>query len=158
MESIPQELTNITFSEKYLYLNCPECKEIPLLSFNDKNPEKIDIKCERCNSELQLDLKDYLSCLSSENLLKNKNNCISHNNYLDRFCYKCHIQFCTKCEINNNLHSDHYVFRLKKMINLEKIEKYKNILKTKKKYFKNIYQIILMKNYQKFKKENIILL
>ena len=135
MESIPQELTNITFSEKYLYLNCPECKEIPLLSFNDKNPEKIDIQCDRCNSGLQLDLKDYLSSLSSENLFKNKNNCISHNNYLDRFCYKCHIQFCTKCEINNNLHSDHYVFRLKKMINLEKIEKYKNILKTKKKVF-----------------------
>ena len=136
MENIPQKLTDITFSEKCLYLNCLKCKEIPLLFMKEKNPEKIGIKCERCNSELQLDLKDYLSCLSSENLLKNKNNCISHNNYLDRFCYKCHIQFCTKCEINNNLHSDHYVFRLKKMINLEKIEKYKNILKPKKKYFK----------------------
>ena len=136
MMEIPQELANITFSEKYLYLNCPNCEEIPILFLNEKNPEKIDIKCDKCNTELQMELKDYLSDLSSENLLKNKNNCISHNNYLDRFCFKCHIQFCTKCEINNNDHSDHCIYRMKKMINLDKIEKSKDNIKTKKDYFK----------------------
>ena len=136
MINIPQELANITFSEKYLYLNCPNCKEIPILCLNEINPEKIDINCDKCDTNFQLNLKDYLSDLSSENLLKNKNNCISHNNYFDRFCFKCHIQYCTKCEINNNKHSDHSICRMKKMINLEKIENAKNSIKTKKDYFK----------------------
>ena len=64
MENIPKEITNITFSEKYLYLNCPKCKEIPFLLLNKKIPEKIDIKFHKCNTELQLDLEDYLSNLS----------------------------------------------------------------------------------------------
>jgi len=137
MENIPQKLTDITFSEKYLYLNCLRCKEIPLLFINEQNPEKIDIKCDKCNTELQLDLEDYLSFLSSENLLKNKNNhCISHNNYFDIFCFKCHIQYCSKCEINKVQHSDHIIHRIKKKINLKTIEDAKNSIKTKKDYFK----------------------
>ena len=40
MENIPQKLTDITFSEKYLYLNCLRCKEIPLLFINEQNPKK----------------------------------------------------------------------------------------------------------------------
>jgi hypothetical protein len=136
MENIPQNLANITFSNKYLYLNCPKCKDIPSLFFNEKDPEKLDIKCDRCNTKLQIDVENYLSNLSSENLLQNKNNCISHNNYLDKFCCKCHIQYCSKCEINNNQHSDHIIQRIKKIINLEKIEKGKNIIKAKKDYFK----------------------
>ena len=58
MKNIPQEITNITFSKKYLYLNCPKCKEIPFLLLSEKNPEKIDIKCHKCNTELQLYLED----------------------------------------------------------------------------------------------------
>ena len=75
--------------------------------------------------------KKLFSDLSSENLLKNKINSISHNNYLDSFCFKCHIQYCTKYEINNNGHSEHNICRMKKMINLEKIEKAKNSIKKK---------------------------
>ena len=136
MKNIPEEVTNITFSEKYLFLNCPKCKEIPNFCFNEKNPENIDIKCDRCNTELQLNLENYLSNLSSENLLKNKNQCISHDNYLDKFCFKCHMQFCTKCEINNNHHSDHCIFRVKKILFSPKIEKAKYSIQTKKDYFK----------------------
>ena len=136
MKNIPEEVTNITFSEKYLFLNCPKCKEIPNFCFNEKNPENIDIKCDRCNTELQLNLENYLSNLSSENLLKNKNKCISHDNYLDKFCFKCHMQFCTKCEINNNHHSDHCIFRVKKILFSPKIEKAKYSIQTKKDYFK----------------------
>ena len=136
MKNIPEEVTNITFSEKYLFLNCPKCKEIPIFCFNEKNPENIDIKCDRCNTELQLNLENYLSNLSSENLLKNKNKCISHDNYLDKFCFKCHMQFCTKCEINNNQHSDHCIFRVKKILFSPKIEKAKYSIQTKKDYFK----------------------
>ena len=136
MKNIPEEVTNITFSEKYLFLNCPKCKEIPIFCFNEKNPENIDIKCDRCNTELQLNLENYLSNLSSENLLKNKNKCISHDNYLDKFCFKCHIQFCTKCEINNNHHSDHCIFRVKKILFSPKIENAKYSIQTKKDYFK----------------------
>ena len=136
MKNIPEEVTNITFSEKYLFLNCPKCKEIPIFCFNEKNPENIDIKCDRCNTEFQLNLENYLSYLSSENLLKNKNKCISHDNYLDKFCFKCHMQFCTKCEINNNQHSDHCIFRVKKILFLPKIEKAKYSIQTKKDYFK----------------------
>ena len=136
MKNIPEEVTNITFNEKYLFLNCPKCKEIPNFCFNEKNPENIDIKCDRCNTELQLNLENYLSNLSSENLLKNKNKCISHDNYLDKFCFKCHMQFCTKCEINNNHHSDHCIFRVKKILFSPKIEKAKYSIQTKKDYFK----------------------
>ena len=122
MENIPPEISNITFSEKYLYLNCPQCKEIPLLSLNENNPEKINIKCHYCSTNLDIYLNDYLSNLSSDNSIAIKKNCTTHNNYLDKYCLKCHVQFCTKCEMNKNEHGIHSIRRIKLGINLEQIK------------------------------------
>ena len=107
------EIYNIIFKQKYLYLN---------------------IKCNRCNNKIEIDLNKYLTGLSQENLLKNKN-CSIHNNFFDKYCYNCHTQFCSKCEIYNQ-HSSHIIKTIKKIITLETIEKAKEILNYNKKYFK----------------------
>ena len=137
MENISQELSNFSFIEKYLYLNCPKCKEIPFLILN-ANPKFITIKCDKCHTKLEYDLlESYLSNLSSENLTKNKNCiCITHNIFLDRFCMKCHEQYCAKCEINNKLHSDHIIQRIKKMATIEYIDEWKDKIKEMKEYLK----------------------
>ena len=128
------EIYDINFDKKYLFLNCPKCKEIPYLSFNKENPEKINIKCDKCNNKSEFALDKYISNLPSQDLLKNKN-CTEHNNFLDKYCYKCHIQFCSKCEIYNQ-HSSHRLKTIKKIITLEKIEKAKNVLDENKNYLK----------------------
>ena len=137
LENFPQELSNFTFIEKYLYLNCPKCKEIPFLNINEANPEFITIKCDKCNTELELNLKSYLSNLSSENLSKNKKSiCNTHHLYNDRLCMKCHDQYCAKCEIYNKQHSDHIIIRIKTMTTSKYINEWKDKIKEVKEYLK----------------------
>ena len=124
---------SIEYNKKYLFLNCPKCKEIPFLSFNQKNPEKIHIKCDKCLNNSEIDLNNYLSLLSDNNLFNNKNKCSKHNNYLDIFCYNCHIQFCSKCE-EYNQHISHTIKNIKQKISLEKVENAKKILESNKQY------------------------
>ena len=51
---------------------------------------------------------ENLTGFFNPDLLKDKNKCITHNNFLDIFCYKCHIQFCSKCD-ENNKHISHKI-------------------------------------------------
>ena len=138
------EIYDITYNKNYLFLNCPKCKEIPYLSFNEKTPEHVNIKCDKCNTKQEIDLNNYLSKLSNKNLLKNKN-CFEHNNIYDKYCYKCHVQFCSKCEIYNQ-HSSHNLKTIKKIITSEKIEKAKEVLEYNKNYLKK-YIFDFMKEY-----------
>ena len=134
-----QKPYDIRYNQKYLFLNCPKCHKIPYLSFNNLCPQNINIKCDKCqknsNQPLIIPLKNYLQTMKNIDLLKDKNKCFIHNTLLDKFCYKCHIQFCTKCE-KNKKHLSHKTKIIEKIITKEKIEKGKKTLEYYKDYFK----------------------
>ena len=134
-----QKPFDIRYNQKYLFLNCPKCHKIPYLSFNNLCPQNINIKCDKCqkdsNQPLIIPLKNYLQTMKNIDLLKDKNKCFIHNTLLDKFCYKCHIQFCTKCE-KNKKHLSHKTKIIEKIITKEKIEKGKKTLEYYKDYFK----------------------
>ena len=134
-----QKPFDIRYNQKYLFLNCPKCHKIPYLSFNNLCPQNINIKCDKCqkdsNQPLIIPLNNYLQKMKNIDLLKDKNKCFIHNTLLDKFCYKCHIQFCTKCE-KNKKHLSHKTKIIEKIITKEKIEKGKKTLEYYKDYFK----------------------
>ena len=134
-----QKPFDIRYNQKYLFLNCPKCHKIPYLSFNNLCPQNINIKCDKCqkdsNQPLIIPLNNYLQTMKNIDLLKDKNKCFIHNTLLDKFCYKCHIQFCTKCE-KNKKHLSHKTKIIEKIITKEKIEKGKKTLEYYKDYFK----------------------
>ena len=134
-----QKPYDIRYNQKYLFLNCPKCHKIPYLSFNEEIPQNINIKCDKCqkysNQPLIIPLNNYLKTMKNIDLLKDKNKCFIHNTLLDKFCYKCHIQFCTKCE-KNKKHLSHKTKIIEKIITKEKIEKGKKTLEYYKDYFK----------------------
>ena len=134
-----QKPYDIRYNQKYLFLNCPKCHKIPYLSFNNLCPQNINIKCDKCqknsNQPLIIPLNNYLQKMKNIDLLKDKNKCFIHNTLLDKFCYKCHIQFCTKCE-ENKKHLSHKTKIIEKIITKEKIEKGKKTLEYYKDYFK----------------------
>ena len=144
------ELYDFEFDKKFIFLNCPKCKEIPFISLNKLFPEKININCDKCKNKIEMPLNNYINTLSSKNMIKNKG-CAEHNNYLDRYCYKCHIQFCSKCEISKE-HFAHGVKQIKKIITTEKIEKAKNVLNDDKEYFKKYIFDFIKEYLDKFPK------
>ena len=129
-----KEIENIIFNKKDLLLNCPYCKEIPYLSLNMNNITKINIKCDKCNKNILMNLSDYMTKLSTNNLLSNLK-CNEHNNFYDKFCIFCNIQFCSKCKLAEN-HSLHKIKNIKKIIKKEKIENAKGIIEKNKNYLK----------------------
>ena len=134
-----QKPFDIRYNQKYLFLNCPKCHKIPYLSFNNLCPQNINIKCDKCqkdsNQPLIIPLNNYLQKMKNIDLLKDKNKCFIHNTLLDKFCYKCHIQFCTKC-VKNKKHLSHKTKIIEKIITKEKIEEGKKTLEYYKDYFK----------------------
>ena len=59
------ELYDFEFNKKFLFLNCPNCKEIPYISLNLINPERININCDKCKNKIDIPLNNYLNNLSS---------------------------------------------------------------------------------------------
>ena len=74
-----------------------------------------------------------------------------HKNYLDKYCYKCNIQFCSKCEIYKE-HSSHGFKSIKKIITKEKIEKIKSIVNDDKNYLKKYIFDFIKEHMNKFPK------
>ena len=129
-----KEIENIIFNKSDLLLNCPYCKEIPYLSLDRNNIKKINIKCDKCYKNKIINLNDYMTKLSTNNHLSNFK-CSEHNNFYDKFCIICSIQFCSKCKLAEN-HSLHKIKNIKKIIRKEKIENAKNIIENNKNYLK----------------------
>ena len=143
-----KEIENIIFNKSNLLLNCPYCKEIPYLSLNMNNITKINIKCDKCNKNILMNLSDYMTKLSTNNLLSNLK-CSEHNNFYDKFCIFCNIQFCSKCKLAEN-HSLHKIKNIKKIIKKEKIENAKNIIENNKNYLKRYISEYLKINKYKY--------
>jgi len=129
------EIYDIMYEKKFLYLICPKCKNIPYLSFNLKNTEQISIKCDKCHNSSEMNLNNYLKGLSSKNEFESKK-CENHTNFLDKYCYNCHIQFCSKCE-ESKIHESHKIKKIIKRFNSEKIKNAKETIESLKNYFKN---------------------
>lgn len=149
------KLNDIKYEQKYLFLNCPKCHEIPHISFDNNCPQNINIKCDKCTKDFELPLSmpldKYLKIMKDIDLLKDKKKCFTHNNFLDTFCYKCHIQFCSKCPENNN-HKSHKTKIIEKKFSCEKIEKGKKILEYYKDYFKKYISEFLNNHINNFSK------
>ena len=138
------EIYDIIYENKFLCLNCPKCKNIPYLSFNLKSPKQINIECDQCSNSSVINLNDYLKDLSAKNSFSLKK-CENHNFFFDKYCCRCHIQYCSKCK-SSKIHDDHIIKRIKKIFDSEDLKKYKNKIEMMKKYFKN-YIISFMNQY-----------
>ena len=144
------KLYDITYEHKYLFLKCPKCNEIPYININENHSENININCDKCKYSSEIKLYNYMKNLKNVDLLKNKR-CLTHNNYLNKYCYRCHIQFCSKCEISNQ-HSSHEIKIIKKIFTPEKIDKAKKILESYKNYFNTYIFDFMDKHLNKFQK------
>ena len=125
----------IIYFQDNLFLNCPKCKETAYLDFNTKDPSKINISCFKCNNKNEEYLEDYmtqLTKLSSPTEVK----CEKHNNFLDKYCYKCHKQFCSECDMKNHIECSP-IKTIQKIITKEKVEDIKKNIDECKEYFKN---------------------
>lgn len=140
MESnINKEMPEIIYMEDNLFLTCPKCKETAYLTFNRRNPELININCHKCQNNSQPYLNDYLQELSKYNPIELK--CKNHNIFLNKYCYKCHIQFCSECDKDSHI-SCYPIKIIKKIITKERLEELQKIIKICKedfKYYINTY-------------------
>ncbi len=140
MNNIP----DIIYFEDNLFLNCPKCKQTAYIDFNKRDPNKININCLKCNNKTEQYLDDYminLSILNSPTEVK----CEKHNSYLDKYCYKCHIQFCSECDMQNHIDCS----PIKNIIKIITNEKFDEIKKNINEYKENFKQYIksYMDNY-----------
>ena len=137
-------IPDIIYFQDNLFLNCPKCKETAYIDFNRKDPNKININCLKCNNKTEQYLDDYmtnLSVLNSPTEVK----CEKHNTYLDKYCYKCHIQFCSECDMQNHIDCP----PIKNIIKIITNEKFDEIKKNINEYKENFKQYIksYMDNY-----------
>ena len=56
-----QKIYDITYNQKYLFLNCPKCRDIPYISFNKQHPEKINIKCDKCYKNISIKYDEIIN-------------------------------------------------------------------------------------------------
>ena len=148
------EIYDFIYEDNYLFINCPKCKKIPFLFFNIKNPELINIKCEQCRNNSENRLNNYLKGLSSKNIFPIKK-CEKHTNFFNKFCQKCNIQFCSKCE-ENEIHSSHNPITITKKFKSEKIKEVKEIIEVYKNDFKTYIRTFMKNNFNKFPKNKHI--
>ena len=123
---INQDLSDIKSIKDNLFLNCPKCKSTCYLSFNKKYPYNIDINCNNCQNKTDIYLEDYLSSLSNYDPQKVVK-CQIHKTFLDKFCYKSHKQFCSRCDMD--AHSNCYpIKQIMKVISKERLEEIQKIM------------------------------
>ena len=159
---IYQELSEMKNFKDNLLLNCPQCKNSCYLSFNKKYSYKININCYNCKNSNEICLNDYLQNLSKcDSPIEVK--CEKFNILLDKFCYKCHKQFCSKCDMNNHL-TCYPIKPIKKIITKEILEEVKKEIQKFKedfeKYvnkFMNEYLIKQAKDTHQFIIEGLVL-
>ena len=138
----------INIDSEYLFLNCPECQKIPCLSLTNDNFGLILINCDHCRYSSYLFISDYIKGLSNKNLL-GKSKCLQHNSFLDKFCIKCHQEYCTKCE-TKNIHSDHAVTSIRKIYSSEDIKDAKIKIDDYKKEVENYINSFFKENMNKY--------
>lgn len=132
---INQNLSEIKTAKDNLFLNCPQCKQTCYLSFNRSYPYKLNINCYNCNNNKIINVEDYLKCISTyDSQIKVK--CEKNNTFLDKYCYKCHKQFCSLCDMNS--HNTCYpIKQIIKIISKEKKEQIEKSIEACKKDFEN---------------------
>ena len=134
-ESKTKEISDFVYEQDILFLNCPKCKGTAYLSFNKKNPDLININCHKCQNKTETYLTDYMDNLSKLSEIKELK-CDNHNSFLDKYCYKCHKQFCSECDIDSHKTCSP-IKTIKKIITKERLEEVKNMIKIFKENFKN---------------------
>ena len=139
---VDQDISDIKNIKDNLFLNCPQCQSTCYLSFNKKYPYNIDINCNNCQNNTEVFLEDYLNNLYDPlKVVK----CEKHNTFLDKFCYKCHKQFCSQCDMDAH-YNCYPIKHIMKVISKERLEQVKIKMEECKKDFEN-YINTFMDNY-----------
>ena len=138
---INQELSEIKSIKDNLFLNCSKCKQTCYLTFNRRYPYNININCYNCQNNSEICLNDYIQNLS-KCISPIEIKCNIHNNFLDKFCYKCHKQFCSQCDMNS--HNTCYPIKpIFKIITKERLEEVQKIIKICKEDFEKYINIFM---------------
>lgn len=128
------DFLEIIYFQDNLFLNCPKCKGTTYLDFKRQNPYIIIINCFKCKFKSEMELENYMINLSKvDSQIEVK--CDKHNTYLDKFCYNCHQQFCSECNMKDHINCYH-IKTIIKAISKEKLEETKNNIEEFKKNFK----------------------
>ena len=159
---INQDLSEIKTKKENLFLNCPQCKQTCYLSFNRRCPYKLNIKCYNCNNNKEIYLDDYLKSLSTyDSQIKVK--CEKNNTFFDKYCYKCHKQFCSLCDMNSH-NTCCPIKQIIKIISKKKKEEIEKSIETCKKGFENYintfmneFLIKIENNSQEFLLEGLVM-
>ena len=124
----------IIYFQDNLFLNCPKCKGTAYLEFKRQNPYMIIINCFKCKYKNEMELDNYMNNLSIlDSQLEVK--CDKHNTHLDKFCYNCHQQFCSECNMNDHINC-YQIKTIIKVISKERLEETKKNIEEFKKDFK----------------------
>ena len=114
MSASSPKVESYVLDDKKLWLICPKCKNIPLLTLKLNNESKevhINLKCLCSNfREEQYTIKEYISQITQKQ--KHKMPCTAnptHNGYLSvNYCFQCQQFLCSLCKtIHSTLHSEH---------------------------------------------------
>ena len=116
MSDVSCKIDSNILDDKKLWLICPKCKNIPLLTLKLNNESKevsILLKCLCANfREEQYTIKEYLSQITQKQ--KHKMPCTAnpaHSGYLAvNYCFQCQQFLCSLCKtIHNTLKKDHII-------------------------------------------------
>ena len=114
MSASSPKVESYVLDDKKLWLICPKCKNIPLLTLklnNDSKEVHINLKCLCSNfREEQYTIKEYISQITQKQ--KHKMPCTAnptHNGYLSvNYCFQCQQFLCSLCKtIHSTLHREH---------------------------------------------------
>ena len=116
MSNSSEKIDTYILDKKKLWLICPKCKNIPLLTIKLNNESKevsIHLKC-RCSNyrEEQYTIKEYLSQITQKQ--KHKMCCTAnpaHSGYLAvNYCFQCQQFLCSLCKtIHSTLNKEHSI-------------------------------------------------
>ena len=116
MSDVSCKIDSNILDDKKLWLICPKCKNIPLLTLKLNNESKevsILLKCLCANfREERYTIKEYLSQITQKQ--KHKMPCTAnpaHSGYLAvNYCFQCQQFLCSLCKaIHNTLKKDHII-------------------------------------------------
>ena len=116
MSNSSEKIDTYILDKKKLWLICPKCKNIPLLTIKLNNESKevsIHLKC-RCSNyrEEQYTIKEYLSQITQK---QNHKMCCTanpaHSGYLAvNYCFQCQQFLCSLCKtIHSTLNKEHSI-------------------------------------------------
>ena len=116
MSNSSEKIESYILDNKKLWLICPKCKDIPLLTLKLDNESKdvcILLKCRCSNYREELyNIKEYLSQITQKQ--KQKMSCTAnpaHSGYLAvNYCFQCQQFLCSLCKtIHDTLNKEHSI-------------------------------------------------